>query len=191
LHTLTWPFAGEYDFETGTIQPLGADYGEWIVSRIHHYLQLAIPLSDRTTDEDVKWIEDMISAGREALDVPLQPCFVIQDYKEGNAVAECKDGVWRISGVFDYMEPYFGDGEVDLSRSVAGYADKDPELAREFVQAYARSSPPRQGCAERFPVYMLLDRLIIWQFAQRHGVWWDADLTLREWASQYTSLAGL
>jgi hypothetical protein len=38
---------------------------------------------------------------------------------------------------------------------------------------------------------MLLDRLIIWQFAQRHGVWWDADLTLREWASQYTSLAGL
>ena len=191
LHTLTWPFAGEYDFETDTIQPLGADYGEWIVSRIRHYLQLAIPLSDRTTGEDVKWVEGIISAGREALAVPFQPCFVMQDYKEGNAVAECRDGVWHISGVFDLMEPYFGDGEVDLSRSVAVYADKDLELASEFVRAYTRNTSLRRGFAERFPVYMLLDRLIIWQFAQRHGVWWDADLTLREWAGRYTSLAVL
>ena len=191
LHTLTWPFAGEYDFETDTIQPLAADYGEWIVSRIRHYLQLAIPLSDRTTGEDVKWVEGIISAGREALAVPFQPCFVMQDYKEGNAVAECRDGVWHISGVFDLMEPYFGDGEVDLSRSVAVYADKDLELASEFVRAYTRNTSLRRGFAERFPVYMLLDRLIIWQFAQRHGVWWDANLTLREWASRYTSLAVL
>jgi hygromycin-B 7''-O-kinase len=113
----------------------------------------------------------------------------MQDYKEGNAVAERKDGTWRISGVFDLIEAYFGDGEADLSRSVAVYAERDVELARAFVQAYVRGRPLRPGFAERFLVYMLLDRLIVWQFGQRHGVWWDEHLTLHEWASPYTSLA--
>ena len=91
------------------------------------------------------------------------------------------------------MEPYFGDGEADLSRQVAQYADEDLELARTFVRAYAEQMlaygrPLRPGFTERFPTYMLLDRLIIWQFAQRIGVWWDPKLSLQEWASAYTSL---
>lgn len=188
MHTLTWPHAGEYDLEADTIRPLEANYGEWVISRIDHCLQLAIPLSDRTTNADVAWVAHVISQGRKALDVPFQPCCVMQDYKEGNAVAECTDGVWRISGVFDLMEPYFGDGEADLSRSVAIYAGQDLALARAFVQAYVSGRPLRPGFAERFPIYMLLDRMIIWQFAQRHGVWWDERLTLREWASRYTLL---
>ena len=194
MHTLTWPYAGEYDGRTDTIQPLDVRYCEWVVSRIRYCLQLAVPLSDRTTQVDVKWVEEVISRARKALDVPFQPGFVMQDFKEGNAVAECADGVWRISGVLDYIEAYFGDGEQDLSRAVGDYADRDPELARAFVQAYARRMRElgrslRPGFAERFPVYMLLDRLIIWGFAQRHGVWWDERLTLREWAGRYTSLA--
>lgn len=193
MHTLVWPYAGEYDLETNTIQPLGKSYGEWIISRIDHYLRLAIPLSDRTTNADVEWVERLVAQGRWALAVPFEPCFVMQDYKEGNAVAECRGGIWRISGVFDYMEPYFGDGEADLSRQVAVYADENVELARAFVGAYVEqmgvcNRSLRPGFAERFPVYMLLDRLIIWQFGQRHGVWWDARLTLQEWASPYTSL---
>jgi hygromycin-B 7''-O-kinase len=193
LHALTWPYSGEYDATTDTIQPLSVDHGEWIISRMRHYLRLAIPLSDRTTDADVAWVEQVIAQGREALAVPCVPCFVMQDYKEGNAVAECRDGTWAISGVFDYMEAYFGDGEADLSRQAAVYADEDVGLARTFVRAYAAQMgaagrPLRPGSAERFPVYMLLDRLIIWQFGQRHGVWWDAGLCLREWASPYTSL---
>jgi len=193
MHTLVWSYAGEYNLETNAIQPLCVDYGEWVISRIHHYLQLAISLSDRTTDADIKWVERLIAQGREALAVPFRPCFVMQDYKEGNAVAECRDGIWHVSGVFDFMEPYFGDGETDLSRQVAAYADEDLELARTFVRAYVEQAcvcnrPLRSGFTERFPIYMLLDRLIIWQFAQRHRVWWDARLTLREWASQYTSL---
>ena len=81
LQELTWPCAGEYDLESDTIQPLEVDYSEWVISRIHHYLQLAMLPSDRTTDADVKWVEMMISLGRKALDVPFQPCFVMQDYK--------------------------------------------------------------------------------------------------------------
>jgi hygromycin-B 7''-O-kinase len=194
LHTLSWHCAGEYDLETDTIKPLTLGYAEWIASRIHHNLHLAIPLSDRTTEADAEWVEELIARGREALAVPFEPRFVMEDYKEGNAVAECRDGVWQISGVFDYMEPYFGDCETDLSRSIAVYVDDDAELARVFARAYAESTRScgrglRPGFADRFPVYMLLDRLIIWQFGQRHGVWWDAGLTLREWADPYVSVA--
>jgi hygromycin-B 7''-O-kinase len=193
MHTLTWSHCGEYNADSDDIQPLDVTFAEWIVARVREYLELAIPHSDRTTEVDVRWVEDLIAQATDALQVPFEPCFVMHDFKEGNAVAKRIQGTWRISGVFDLMEPYFGDGEADLSRSVAVYAAKDPALARAFVQAYLKQSlaygnPRRYGFAERFPIYMLLDRLIIWQYGQRHGVWWDPGLTLREWASPFTSL---
>jgi hygromycin-B 7''-O-kinase len=93
LQALAWPSVGEYDWKTDTIRPLDVEYGEWIISRIRHNLQLAVRQSDRTTDADVRWVEDVISQGQKALDIPFQPCFVMQDYKEGNATVECMDGL--------------------------------------------------------------------------------------------------
>ena len=93
MHSLTWSCAGEYDLATDTIRPLGADHAEWIISRMRHDLQLSIPLSDRTTDADVEWAERLIAQGREALGIPFVPCFVMQDFKEGNAVAERGDSM--------------------------------------------------------------------------------------------------
>jgi hygromycin-B 7''-O-kinase len=193
MHSLTWPYAGEYDLATDTIQPSELGYSDWVISRMRRDLQVAIPLSDRTTNADVEWVERVIEEGQEALAIPLVPCCVMEDFKEGNAVAECRDDVWQISGVFDLMSCYFGDGEADLARQVSMYADEDVELARNFVRAHMEQMleydrPLRSGFAERFRIYMLLDRLIIWQFAQRHGVWWDPRLTLREWAGPYVSL---
>jgi fructosamine-3-kinase len=86
------------------------------------------------------------------------------------------------------MDAYLGDGEQMLVRSVAMYAEQDVDLAREFVRAYVRCRPLRPGFAERFPIYMLFDRTLLWQFGQRHGVWWEPSLTLKAWASPYTSL---
>jgi hygromycin-B 7''-O-kinase len=196
LHRLEWSCAGEYDLETDTIRPFPTTYGEWIISSIHGFVQAAVSLSDRTTEADVKWVDTLIAQNRTALDVPFQPCFVMSDYKEDNAVVECQGGTWVVSGVFDYMDAWMGDGEQTLVRSVTIYAEQDIELAREFVRAYmraythahGRARSLRPGYAERFPIYMLYDRTLIWQFGQRHGVWWDPSLTLREWASPYTSL---
>jgi hygromycin-B 7''-O-kinase len=57
---------------------------------------------------------------------------------------------------------------------------------------YLHQKPPRPGFAERFAVYMLLDHLIIWDFAQReHMDWWDQRLSLQEWAEPYTSLGAI
>ncbi|MDQ2887157.1 MAG: hypothetical protein M3Y39_13865, partial [Chloroflexota bacterium] len=64
------------------------------------------------------------------------------------------------------------------------YIEDDPQLAQEFLSAYARKRPPRPGFAERFPLYMLLDRLIIWSFFQRNElIQWNEQWTFREWAN--------
>jgi hypothetical protein len=116
----------------------------------------------------------------------FQPCFVMEDYKHGNMLVARKSGIWSVSGLFDLMEGHFGDGEADLSRLAATYIDNDPQLAQEFISAYVSQRPPRPGFAERFPLYMLLDRLIIWSFCQQNGlVFWNEQWTFRDWAGQY------
>ena len=68
------------------------------------------------------------------------------------------------------------------------YLDEDLQLAREFVQAYINKRLPRPGLAERFPLYMLADRALLWEFFQKTGHrWWDEQRTFRDWASGYVS----
>jgi hygromycin-B 7''-O-kinase len=189
LHRLTWLCAGRYDLETDTIHPLDVPYGDDVITRIRGFVEAGASLSDRTTDADIVWVEEVIARNRAALAVPFQPGCVHGDYKEANLVAERAEGVWRVSGVFDYMNACFGDGEHDLVRSVAGFADEGLDLTRAFLDAYAGRRPHRPGFAQRFAIYMLYDRTILWQFGQRHGVWWEPGLTLREWAGPYVDLA--
>ncbi len=88
------------------------------------------------------------------------------------------------------MGCYFGDGETDLSRVTAEYFDQDPEVAREFLATYLQLRAPRHGLRERFSLYMLLDRLIIWEYIQRHEVEVASKMgTLRDWTERYTQIA--
>lgn len=44
------------------------------------------------------------------------------------------------------------------------------------------------GFARRFPIYMLLDRVILWEFFQhQRWRWWPEEWTFRDWASRYIS----
>jgi aminoglycoside phosphotransferase (APT) family kinase protein len=187
LHRLTWPCAGLYDLEVDTIRPLNVSYGERVTSLIRHFVEEAASLSDRTTAADSAWVEEVIALNQTALTVAFEPCFLHGDYKEGNLVMEQREGAWRVSGVFDYMDAQFGDGEQDLVRSAAAFADEDPGLARAFLGAYAQRKPLRPRHAERFALYTLYDRTLLWQFGQRHGVWWEPSLSLREWAGPYVA----
>lgn len=217
IQELTWPFPGRYSVETDTIQPFELlhelawpfpiedmvfytsveptiiTFSERIVAHIRHMLAGCCAMNDHTTASDGVWVEKMLALAEDALDVPFQPCVVMEDYKPANTVLEYTDGMWRVSGVFDLMEAHFGDGEADLSRTVAMYLMEDPQLAREFVQAYFKGKPPRAGFAERFSIYMLHDRLIIWEYLQRNAPEalsrWH---TFQEWAMPYAScLIGL
>jgi hygromycin-B 7''-O-kinase len=208
LQELTWTFAGRYDALSGNIRPFDilqelawpfpvqqttkqsstVTYSERVVAQIRQYLASSCTYNDHTTLSDIEWVEELLARAGNALNDSFQPCFVMEDYKEQNVVIEYVNTNWRISGVFDLMEAHFGDGEADLSRTVAMYLDENPLLVQEFVQAYIGRKQPRPGFVERFPVYMLHDRLIIWEYFQRNGrTPWEEKLTLSEWASPYTS----
>jgi hygromycin-B 7''-O-kinase len=190
MHALNWPHPGHYDLATDTIAPLEESWAEWVAAEARQWLALARRHSDRTTDADTVWVEDLLrSSSYEALGEPFEPRFVMHDYGEHNVAFEHTDGLWRVSGVFDLMEAFFGDSEMDLSRQTALYLKEDPELARVFLRTYLGLVPIRAGFQERFPAYMLLDRLVVWEYAQRqrNEPWWDERLTLRKWAEPYTA----
>ena len=149
-------------------------------------------ISPWSSPADVEWVEEVIEQAKDALDNHFQPCFVMEDYKEANVVLTNVQGRWSVSGVFDLMEGSFGDGEADLSRQVSIYVEEEPSLVREFVQGFITNKPLRAGFTERFPIYMLHDRLIVWEYVQRtHTVWWDEQLPFRQWVERYISADAL
>jgi hygromycin-B 7''-O-kinase len=189
MHVLNWPHPGRYDLATDTIVPLEESWTEWLAAEARRWLALARRHSDRTTDADACWIEALLRSSSDSLDEPFEPRFVMHDYGEHNVTFEQTDELWRVSGVFDLMEAFFGDSEMDLSRQTAFYLEEDPDLAHMFLRTYLGLLPARPGFQERFPVYMLLDRLVVWEYAQRpqQEPWWEPELTLREWAEPYTA----
>jgi hypothetical protein len=186
---LVWPFPVGSDPQLASIPPTTITYSERVKALIRHLLARSQMWNAATTTaEDMLWVEKLIADAQDALDNTFEPCLVMEDYKEENVVVTQRHGEWRVSGVFDLMEVHFGNGEVDLSRSIASYLKRDPRLAQEFLDAYRSQKPPRPDFARRFPIYMLLDRAILWGYFQRHDLReWNKSWTFRDWASQYTS----
>jgi len=180
-----WPFHGV--FGEVSVPPA---HREIIIARIRYLLERARRAGPRTTQPDADWVEQIVTERFAALGEPFGPCFVMEDYKEGNVVFRRGGGGWEVSGVFDLMGCYFGDGEADLSRTAAEYFDEAPEFAGEFIRTYLRLRTPRPGFSARFPLYMLLDRLIIWEYLVRQEPQTAGKLGgLRRWAERYTSIA--
>jgi len=190
LHQVTWPHPGEYSLAEETIVPLNVSYDQWLARRIHTNLAAAQRHSDRTTTADISWVEELIERGRQAINSAFTPCAVHHDYGANNTLAELLDGQWRITGVVDLMMMSIGDGEDDLPRQVAVYVSNGrPDLAAIYISTYLDRRPPRPGFAERAAVYMLDDRVDVWEYGQRHpdstASWFDHSLTLRQWCEPY------
>ena len=209
MQSLTMPHCSRYDPDRDVVRPVPiSDHAAWpfnncygevvnppshrelLIARVRCILDRARTTNDRTTSRDVEWVESLIVRAAVALEVPFAPCFTMEDYKEGNAVLNRTSSGWKVTGLFDFMGCYFGDGETDLSRITAEYFDEDPNLAREFLTTYLQVKRPRSGFAERFSLYMLLDRLIIWDYIQKHETDAASKLgSLRNWTERYTLIA--
>jgi len=202
-----WHDADPTPLSTGEI------YQRWIYSRIGYFLKRAVEANDSasdrsrmTTPEDVAWVESILETHRAALLVPFQACFVMNDYKEANTVADKINGRWQITGVFDLMEAYFGDPEADLARTTMDYWNDKSALTRPtmdgwkdrngydprlyaFLNAYFqnRKDPARPGFQGRFAIYTLMDRMLLWSYGRGLG-WFDAFSSLRSWFELQLSL---
>jgi hypothetical protein len=189
LQEHTWEYPGEYDLDADTVVPLAVSYPEWVLAHVRHDLEHCGEYNDATTGADIAWANQIITETRDALNVPFRPTLVHHDYWEHNVTADRVGLEWRVTGLFDLMGMYVGDGEVDVVRSVAEYTKRrSPEVAFAFVRAYRNRQHLRPGFAERFQLYMLADRLVIWEYGQRNGVWFDKGLTFREYAEPYVNL---
>jgi len=187
---MAWPSPVESDPHLAALPPTRISYSQRVKACLRYLLAKARALNTAaTTQEDITWVENCIEEAKVALDDTFTPCLVLEDYKRENLVVLHQGEGWRVSGVFDLMEAHFGDGEADLSRQYAMYLQEEPHLARVFLQGYLSQTTPRPGFIRRFPVYMLLDRAIIWEFVHRRDPqWWDGERTFRDWASQYLSI---
>src|SRR5579862_9835207 len=157
---------------------------------IEHTLELlehSRAVSPQTTVADAAWVMDTIDAARDALRLPFEPCFVMNDYKSSNFLVSRIESHWQVTGVFDLSEGYFGNGEADLVRQTAHYLySDDVYLAKAFVETYLKERRPLPGFAQRFRFFMLRDRLIMWDFGTTPGRnWFDANLTFRHYAERY------
>jgi hygromycin-B 7''-O-kinase len=190
LHQLTWPFAGAYDLVSDGIEPFSEGFAQWIVADIRRWLDSARANGVATTEDDILWVEQVIEKAHSALACPFQPCFVMNDYNPGNVLVSHVHG-WRVSGLFDLMEYYFGDGEADLMRLIAIYLEQGQQngvrLAYAFASTYLSQKPARSGFAERYALYMLRDRLIIWEYGTRPGNnWFVQGQSFRDYAEPFT-----
>ena len=190
LHQLTWPYAGAYDLASNSIQPFNKGFAQWLMADIQQWLDAARTNGAATTANDILWVARVVGEARNVLTHAFQPCFVMNDYNPGNVLVDCRHGSWRISGLFDLMEYYFGDGEADLVRLIAIYLAQGQQhairLARAFASAYLTRKPARDGFAERYVLFMLRDRLIAWEYGTRPGNNWFAQgQSFRDYAEPF------
>jgi len=186
---LAWPFPIESDPQLVAMRRTQISYSHRVKACLVHLLTKAHAANPATTTQaDLNWVQGYLNETEKALNDTFMPCLVLEDYKRENLVVVHESSGWKVSGVFDLMGAYFGDGEADLSRQYAVYLDEDPRLAHAFLQGYLRKTTLQPGFVKRFPVYMLLDRAIIWEFLQRHEpTQRDKSQTFRDWASLYIS----
>lgn len=187
IQTLTWEYSGRYDIATQTIQPMPQDYRTWIVQHIHELIAQAQSYNGHTTASDVEWAAMILENCKAALDIPYQPCVVLEDYKEQNTVVKRAEEGWSVSGVFDLMSAHFGDGEADLARQVGMYLRDTPPLADEFVNEYLKKNKVPSGFFRRQQLYMLYDSALIWEYWQRHPGGFAENQTLEKWAGPFVS----
>lgn len=184
LHLTHTSKTGAYDLNSDTLTPNSGSYREHIEAIIGALIEQSHAASDATTQADDDWVAGLLGRARPAMDEPFQPAVVHLDYAPGNILGAGDGSGWHVTGIVDWMTAEAGDPEADLSRFLALSRGRG-DAARTFLDAYLSIQPRRDGFEQRFPVYMLLDRLWIWEYGQRNHTWFEPGTSLRDFAEPF------
>lgn len=184
MQQLTAPQAGDLDVDTMTLTPFADGDTRFVIEECRSVIAQASTEGLLTTP-DIHWMEGLM---REAEDIPAPiTTYVHVDYKPGNLCLEQTDGVWRISGLFDFHEARFGNGMQDLVRQGCSYLDHHRDLAAAFVQAFLDQRGDDKRIDALMRLFILNDRLKIWAWFARPGVTSSLPVAggFRAWADRY------
>ncbi len=190
LHQARSPVAGAFDIATGSIQPFPGGYLGRTIGRALNHASLAFGHGAHSQD-DGAWVRDLVESSR-SLAEPTGYSVVHEDFSRNNMVGTIDGDVVAITGLVDLMTCHYGDGLADLPRQFSTFLlEPDGEsLARRFAHAYlARSGSSGPDARKRGLLYLIDERLIVWEYAARPGHealdWWDRSLPLRTWLEPY------
>jgi hygromycin-B 7''-O-kinase len=186
MQTLSWPFAGDFDPNSIELEPYPAGDMGHVIEETMSIAGMA-EANGVMTREDMIWIGEAASRARAVADGGRPQVYVHGDYKLNNLTVLRDAGGWRVSGLFDLHVSRFGDGAIDLVRQACSYLDTEPPLAWAFVDAYRSRMPADHSIAERMPLYIVNDRIKLWQFFTQPGsrAAWSEGKTFRGWAQRY------
>lgn len=90
---MAWPFPVNSDPQLASIPPTTISYSERVQACLRHNIARTRARNEAaTTLDDRARVEDIIAAAQDALAEPFEPCFVMEDYKEGNLVVQDNAG---------------------------------------------------------------------------------------------------
>lgn len=187
LHSVALSIAGTYDPRTDAIHPLETSYADYLSSTIEELLAQSADASAATTIDDISWARKVLAAGRQALEMPFTPVVVHLDYGFHNVLFAPNARGWELTGVIDWMTAEAGHPECDLARPLATFAQQKDDGTEDFLTGYRSVQPELPGFAERFPVFMLWERLLIWHYWQLHKGFKEG-LGMREWMEPFVTM---
>lgn len=181
LQTYPAPFFGEYDEIADGVVSYGKMYSDEVMSRaetlIHRSNSVAVSVANSEVDTILGMLEKHLSEVNTS-----QPVIVMQDYKYGNMCVTKNRGKWKVTGLFDLMEARFGHQLEDLPRQYAAYLGAQrPDLASAFLAGYGLTD----NDLGLFNCFMVVDRLIVWEYGVRVGKWWSEGETFSDWMQRY------
>ncbi len=190
LHQARSPVAGTFDIASGAIQPFSGGYLGRTIDRALENASLAFGYGGHSQDDD-NWVRNLVESGQKLAEPPGYSV-VHEDFSRNNMVGTIDGDVVTISGLFDLMTCHYGDGLADLARQFAMFLlePHGESPAKKFVHAYlARTGLSEQEVRQRGLLYLIDERLIVWEYAARSGHealdWWDRSLSLRNWLEPY------
>ena len=180
LQTYKHATFGYYDEEVGDIIGYEQAYSKEVILRARTCVQRANDVTKTLSLEEVEMLFDK-NDHLPKIDDAL-PVFVMEDYKDDNMCVAKKGNEWKVTGLFDLMGAKFGHPLEDLPRQYAVYLDiQRPECAAAFLAGYGVTKED----VALFNLFMLIDRLIIWEFGIREGKDWFEGKSFLAWSEPH------